>query len=65
MYTKYRNSAGTDEKVTNSVQTNSAWQRIAVQVSWCGNLYLVDELQTDRFLNPEFEITIVHTNLHY
>jgi len=24
-----------------------------------------DEMQSDRFLNPEFEITIVYTPLHY
>jgi len=27
--------------------------------------HLIDELQTDRFLSPEFEITIVYTSLHY
>ena len=28
---------------------------------WCGYLHLVDELQTDRFLSPEFEIFIVYS----
>jgi len=30
-----------------------------------GYLHLVDEWQTDRFLSPEFEITIVYTPVHY
>jgi len=33
-------------------------QRIAIQVRWCGYLHRVDQLQTYRFLSPEFEITI-------
>jgi len=40
---------------------NSRRQCIAFQVYWCGYLRLVDELQSDIFLNPEFEIIIVYT----
>jgi len=29
------------------------------------SLYLVDKMQTGRFLNTEFEIAIVYTPLHY
>jgi len=44
---------------------NSGQHRTAMQVRWCGYLHLVYELQTKRFLSPEFEITIVYTPNHY
>jgi len=46
-------------------KVNSRQQRTAMQVRWCGYLHLIYELQMDRFLSPEFEITIVCTPLHY
>ena len=39
---------------------NAMQQRDAVQFCWCGYLHLVDELQTDRLLNHEFENAIVY-----
>jgi len=39
---------------------NAMQQRVAVQVRWCGNLHLVAELQTDRYLRHEFESSIVY-----
>jgi len=35
-----------------------------MQVCWCEYLHLVDELQTDRFLSPEFEIIIVYAPVY-
>jgi len=43
---------------------NSRRQRIAMKVFWCVYLHLIDELQIDRFISPEFEITIVYAPLH-
>jgi len=56
---------GAPENFQVSYRLNSGRQSLAVQVRLCGYLNLVDEQQTGRFLNSEFENTIIYTPLHY